>query len=236
MNIDIFIRTYSHDFYLLEYCIKSIKKYVTGYNDIIICVREKEYDLFLKHITVTDEKIFKTHDFSDKIDYCGQQICKLYADIYSNSDYILYIDSDTVFYNFMNVNNYFKNGNMIILKDYWKDVGDANCWKKCLIEFDLLTEYELMRSVPYIYPTALLSKIREHITSKTKLDFLNGCLQIYKKCGFSEFNIMGSYALKNNISGISFVFSNEILNTFSKQFWSHTPKNELIKQIENLIC
>ena len=58
--------------------------------------------------------------------------------------------------------------------------------------------------------------------------------EIYKKCGFSEFNIMGSYALKNN-KNISFVFSKEKNYNFKKQFWSHTPKNELINQIKNII-
>ena len=234
MSVDIFIRTYQHDFFLLDYSLKSIKKYVSGYNNVIICVREKEYDLLFKEVNITTEKVFKTHDFPDEIDYCGQQICKLLADCFSDAEYILYVDSDTIFYNFINVNIFFENDNAVILKDYWKDVGEAKCWQKCLIKLDLLTEYELMRTVPYIYPRHLLSEIRDHISSKTGLDFLNGCLQIYKKCGFSEFNIMGSYALKNN-KNISFVFSKEKNYNFKKQFWSHTPKNELINQIKNII-
>ena len=234
MSVDIFIRTYQHDFFLLDYCLKSIKKYVSGYNNVIICVREKEYDLLFKEVNITTEKVFKTHDFPDNLDYCGQQICKLSADFFSDAEYILYVDSDLIFYNFMNVNIFFENGKAVILKDYWKDVGEAKCWQKCLIKLELFTDYELMRTIPYIYPRHLLPEIREHISSKTKSDFINGCLQIYKKCGFSEFNIMGSYALKNN-KNISFVFSKEKNYNFSKQFFSHTPKNELIGQINNLI-
>ena len=106
-TVDIFIRTYQHDFYLLDYCLNSIHKYVSGYDNIIICVREKEYDLLLKEVNITTEKVFKTHDFPDNLDYCGQQICKLSADQFSTSDYILYVDSDTIFYNFMNVNIFY---------------------------------------------------------------------------------------------------------------------------------
>jgi hypothetical protein len=156
------------------------------------------------------------------------------ADHFSTSDYILYVDCDCVFFNFINIKDYFiDNSNIIILKDYWNDVGQAKCWKECLIKLDLLTDYEFMRAVPYIYPRILLPKIREYICQKTELDFINGCLKIYETHKFSEFNIMGSYAYKNNIPGISFVFSKDQTKiTFFKQFWSHTPKNELIKQIK----
>jgi hypothetical protein len=43
--IDIFYKSYAKDFEWLYYSLKSIKKYLTGYNKIIIIIPEKEKEL-----------------------------------------------------------------------------------------------------------------------------------------------------------------------------------------------
>ena len=41
MSIDIFIRTYPKDFFILNYCLKSIRKFVSGHRNIIINIRKR---------------------------------------------------------------------------------------------------------------------------------------------------------------------------------------------------
>jgi hypothetical protein len=244
MTIDIFIRTYSKDYFLLKYSLISITKFIKGYRYIHICSREKDYNELLKLIDSdpliknnNKIKTHKTHDFPDNIDYCGQQIIKMYADIFSDAEYICYTDSDTIYYNEINLEHEFiDNFNKInLFVDVWDNVGDANCWKKCLKTLNLLTDYEFMRRLPIVIPSCILKEIRVLIEKKIKKDFINSCLEIYNNEGISEFNIMSSYMYlfyekKCNIKLITEEKKLPIL-----QLWSHSDKNELIYQINKVL-
>lgn len=241
MIADIYIRTYHKDFEILCYCLKSIKKYLTGYRNIIINVRNKEYNLLLKTLNPLKDEInftiVQSHDFPNNLDYCGQQICKLEADLYTDAEYILYIDSDCIFYGDTDVNDYFnkETGNLYLLYNYWKDVGEAIMWLKCLIKLDIQTEYEFMRRLPQLYPSYVLKNIRELIINKTNKNFMNGCLDIYKNYNFSEFNIIGTYLYLND-KNIDFVFYDDKLHKIKcQQFWSYENKNVLISKIKQLL-
>lgn len=244
MVIDIFIRTYSKDFQILKYCLKSIKKFASGYRNIILCVREKEYDQLLQQLNVeiSDCTIIKAVNFSDEIDYCGQQISKLNAHNHTNAEYICFVDSDCIFYNYVNLEEAFfdENKKLILLKDYWNDVGDALCWKPCLSKLELLTEYEFMRRIPQVYPTSIFSPIKKIIESKMGTSWHVGCLQIYNEYKLSEFNIMGSYMYMYDKENTNFLFSNDnkiIIPT--KQFWSYSFHNDTenrFSEIEALLA
>ena len=237
-TIDIFIRTYPKDFFLLNYCLHSIRKFVTGYRNIIINVRSKNYNELVKWIDLTGCTVIQSHDFDDKIDYCGQQICKLIAYIWSDAEYFYYIDSDCIFYNNLNIQEkYFNNeGKVILFKEYWNNVQDAKKWQKCLQRLNILTEFETMRRLPQVYPADVLPKIREHIEKTIGLDIINSCLTVYKECGFSEFNIIGSYIYLYDQSKSNLYFYDPSLNEIpSKQFWSHENHSVLKAEIEKLL-
>ena len=238
MIIDIFIRTYPKDYHLLQYCLYSIKKNVKGYRDIIICVREKDYDSLVNTINTSGCKIIQCHNFQDEIDYCGQQISKINADKSSDSDYILYIDSDCIVYDIFDIQKdlFDSNGKMFFLKDKWDDIPkSASCWKPCLEALDILTQYEFMRRIPFIVPTRILKPVRELIELKTQKEFADGCLYIYNKLQFSEFNIMGSYMYLNDNTDINFVYSKDAPKVPLKQLWSHTNKIHMYNEIKQLL-
>lgn len=237
IKIDIFIRSYPKDFEILKYCLISIRKNIKDYNDIFICVRNKDYEALKREINTEGCIVVQDHDYPDDIDYLGQQLSKINADIWSNADYILFMDSDCICYNTTYLkDSFFSNEKLIILKDYWKDVGQATCWKKCLNDLKILTEFEFMRRLPQIYPRNVLPKIRQLITNKTSKDFINGSIQIYKKSMFSEFNIIGSYMYLYDNKNIDFLFSKNFNNKINmKQLWSHTKKDELIREAISLL-
>lgn len=254
MNIiDIFIRTYTKDFDILKYCLYSIEKYVSGYRNIIIIVKENEYTLLKDIIDINKYKVFTTHNYTslyakyNNVDYCGQQIDKLNADLYTDAEYILYIDCDVIFYNEINLYEVcFDNNKLILFKTLWKDVGDATCWQKCLKRLDLLTDYEYMRRLPQLLPTKYLKDIRNYIENKMQNKFIYACLDIYEKDGFSEFNIIGSYIDKYHNNDLNFninlCFPEEYINSkynYNKtcvvQFWSHTEKEQLLHDIRKTL-
>jgi len=240
MNIDIFIRTYPKDYEILKYCLFSIEKNLSGYNKIIICVRDKDLNtfknIFNNKCNSNSYKIVTDHDFPDDIDYLGQQTSKLNADHWTDAEYLCYIDSDCIFDNPVDISKYFfdENNKINMLYEEWKYVGDAIMWKKCLNYLGLLTKYEFMRRLPQIYPVKILTLIRKLISEKTNKDFINGSILIYKNYQFSEFNIMGAYLYKNFKNEINFINSKEIKN-ICVQLWSYINKDQLIKSAISIL-
>ena len=50
MKIDIHICSYARDFRYLFYCLKSIVKFMTGFNKINLLIPNRDADLFIKSI------------------------------------------------------------------------------------------------------------------------------------------------------------------------------------------
>lgn len=223
--VDIFIRTFYKDFEILDKCLYTIKKYVKGYRDIIVCVKQREQQLLTKSINTDGVKIVVDANYPDNVDYCGQQICKMNADFYTDADYVLYLDSDCEFCPGFDIEKTMfddtDTGKILIIKDYWASVGDANVWKGCLNEVKLLTEFEFMRRLPLIYPTSILVNLREYIKDKIGKDFINSCFHIYSKCKLSEFNIMYSFLYLHHPDKMTTKFSKDAASLPFVQHWSH---------------
>jgi FkbM family methyltransferase len=252
-NLDIFIRTCKKDFILLKYSLKSIIQNVIGYNKIIICVKENDYNLlclFLRNNNFNDTCLKIVTDinydilFQDKgysmPDYCGQQISKMKADLWSDADFIMYVDSDIIFFNTTNVNDFFdENKKLKYPIRLWENASIAIIWKKCLLYLDISDNYEFMCSLPLIFPVNIIKKSRELIENKSNLSFVDECFYIYKNFGLSEFNIMGSILYKNNDGNTSFIDSSETWNyifTHYRQFLSNeTCENTIEQKIIELI-
>ena len=73
MKCDIFIRTFDGDCKWLNYCVKSIKKYATGFNNIIITYPENH--------TSCDVDFVKNYPIKELLNdgYVDQQFTKLTA-------------------------------------------------------------------------------------------------------------------------------------------------------------
>lgn len=250
MNIDIFIRTYKKDFPILKYSIISILKFVKSYNNIIITVRDKEFSELISYFeketffieNKNKIKIYSVPNFQDNIDYLGQQITKLHADIYSSADYIFYIDSDCIFYDFFDIKTMFTNNKINLIVENWEKLPEiVLIWKYFLNKINLKTPYEYMRRLPLIYPSIILKNVREFISNKYKTNFVNSCLYIYNQIKnelpdkyplyFSEFNLLGAYSFLYNPEYYNFVKSNDVEEIPSKQLQHCNYNNDTNKQI-----
>jgi hypothetical protein len=182
-KIDIFIRTYHKDLDFLQYCLRSIQKFVTGYNEIIICIPEADAHL-LDSWNLTQELIIKW-DVVCENGYIDQQISKLKAHEMSDADYILYVDSDVCFTTPTDLSEFFIDGKPYLMKTRYELVGDAICWKETTEDIIGMTlEYEYMRRIPILFSrhTLRMVSLKIDIDGLAKLDRL------------SEFNLLGAYA------------------------------------------
>jgi uncharacterized phage-like protein YoqJ len=254
MIIDIFIRSYQKEFPLLQHCLYSILKFVSGFRKIIVCVREKEYERLIQLLqdkqfyleNLEKIQIVKALNYPDNLDYCGQQISKLNADIFTDAEYILYVDSDCVFYDSFDIQNimFDENKKIILLIEKWEKLPDNfHVWKRFLEKVGLPTPFEFMRRFPFLYPSSILPKVRDYIVKRYNKNFQNSCLTIYdnRTDNFSEFNLLGAYAYINDSQNYHFImqndYSNEIpLKQLQNYFYDHSVslQEEEMKKILHL--
>lgn len=215
--INIFIRTYEKDLGWLQYSLKSIVKYVTGYNKIVVCIPENQLPL-LKDFNL--ENVVTCPVYKD--DYLGQQISKLNADLYCGSEYVLFTDSDCIFTKPLDLKYLFFNGKPIMYKTRYEKVGDAICWKgvteKAINKKGI--EWEYMRRMPILYLSKTISDLRDYmdlIHGRTQEEYIVS--MPFRQ--FSEFNALGAFAESFYKEDYHFHDTEYgIEEAYLKQFWS----------------
>ena len=226
--VSIFIRTYRNDLNWLDYCLKSIHKNLTGWDEIVVCIPTGQEHL-LSHLTAEKVVVCKTY----RDDYIGQQISKLEAYKHVKGEYVLFVDSDVVFFEGANVLDYFENNKPVILKDIWANVGDAICWKPIVEKlFREPVEYEFMRRPGQLFHKSTLEKFATNFP-----DIENYGINQPNR-DFSEFNYLGFFAWKHEPENYKFVNLEvePIPVTHCKQYWSYSNLTESERlEIENSI-
>lgn len=191
--VDIFIRTYDADLKWLVYSLQSIHKFCKGFRDIIIVIPESQKHL-LDGFNLTHEKVFGCPDYKD--DYLGQQITKICADQYSDADYIIYGDSDTLITQLLRPEYLFREDKPVILKTSYEKLGNAVPWKAITeraLGFDV--QFEFMRRHPFLYRSSTLKAFKEYIKELHGKE-ISEYVMAQPNRGFSEFNAIGAFADK----------------------------------------
>jgi hypothetical protein len=205
MGIDIFIKSYKDDFKWLKYCLQSVSKYVTGYNEIIIIIPEGERHLIDFPLP---ERTFIHTLKEEGHGYMFQQYVKMIAHHYSSAEYIMYVDSDCIFHSPVNVQDLIVDGKPQILMTSYSEL-DKCPWQKPTSEFfSQVPEFEFMRRHCLIYHKQTLVNLEGY-----KKDLKNYVLSILSRT-FSEFNVIGFYA---------YLFERDKYNFVNTNGWAYTP-------------
>jgi len=213
--ISIFIRTYRADIKWLEYCLKSIHKNLTGWDEIVICIPTGQEHL-LNHLTA--ERVVLSSIYND--DYIGQQISKLEAYKHCKGEYILFVDSDLAFYEGADVNDYFIDNKPVLLYDKYENVGEAICWKAITEKlFDENIHFEFMRRAPQLFNKSTLERFADKFP-----DIENYAVsQPHRQ--FSEFNALGFFAWKYEQETYKFIEAHYTTGSDNNEMDS-LPKNK----------
>jgi hypothetical protein len=95
-TIDVVIRSYYRDLQWLSLALASIERFAVGHRRIVVIVPEATlHRVDLSALDRTNVQLHSCRNYVD--DYLGQQITKLHADLYTDADVILHLDSDNVF-------------------------------------------------------------------------------------------------------------------------------------------
>ena len=228
--IDIFYKSYAKDFEWLYYSLKSIKKYLTGYNKIIIVIPEKDKELL--NYELVNELNCEVHFVNEYGDgYIYQQFIKMTAHKYCNSKFILYSDSDLIFNTNIDLHNFITNEKPEILYTDYSKVGDAICWKEVTEKFiGRELDYEFMRRLPLIYHRSTIVEINKNY------DIEDTIMNKFSD-RFSEFNSIGAWVFYNDSDKYKLTNTDNwsYVQPMGKQYWSHGGLTEEIKKEIELI-
>ena len=195
MTTSIFIRTYRGDREWLNYCLRSLEKFASGFHEVVISIPtgdEPHFDLF-------DFRGANVVWYNDaKCDpYVAQQENKLCADQYCTGQLICFVDSDCFATEPVTPASFCnERGKPIQLLRHWADTGDAKCWLP--ITAAALGEtptFEHMAAMPLIYDRRTFPLLRDHIAATHK-ESLREYISKVKDREFSEFNLLGAFALR----------------------------------------
>lgn len=221
-TIDVFIKSYKKDFWLLQLSLQTISKNVSGYNNIILLIPEDEKHDFDTRWLPERTLIHYVHEYGQEgSGWFFQQWLKMSAHRYSHADYIMYSDSDCLFDHPINLQDFVADGKPEILYTSWDKVGQASVWRKPTEAFmKEPVEFERMRRNCLIYHRSTLVWIEEYAPDLEKM--------IMGSEHFSEFNCISSFAWKYQKDKYTWINTDDWTYVPAKalQVWSHASKEE----------
>lgn len=230
--IDIYIKSYHKDFKFLRYCLKSIAKFATGYNKIILAIPNNEINMLWntigEELKTLNISVVPLAEYGDG--YLYQQWCKMSANQISDAEFIMYVDSDCIFHFPIDLQTLIKDGKSELLYTHYSKVGDAICWQQCTESIlNKKVEYEFMRRNGLIFKKSTLDNIAKEYPDLER--------QIMLSARFSEFNMLGAYAFFNELDQYNFINTDDWKYTepVVRQYWSWGGIEKVEAEINQLL-
>ena len=195
MAVDIVIRSYWKDFEWLVYCLKSIRRYCTGFRQVILVIPQKSEPWLSRYgIRNDDKQIVLCPDYAD--DYLGQQVTKTYADTLTDADFICHVDSDCIFRRPTSAAELAPSGKPKVYFCLLSELPPHWPWTQPTEEFlGRRPSYDFMQSPPFVFPRWLYGHVRTWCR-ETKGVELAEWIRSRPERGFSEFNALSAFALE----------------------------------------
>lgn len=239
MNTHILIFSCIHDLPYLEYCLRSIDKFATGFSGVTVMIAKSEAEGF---VGLTPKWKFpltiKTYDAPEdrRFGHIAHQGEKCRADLYvpHGTDLVLFTDSDCIFTAPVTPETYMVDGLPVLLIERydsitgcpWKAPTDEIMGRSC--------DFEAMRRHPAVHWVEMFKDLRAHVERVQNMDFMPFVMTRKPDFpwGISEFNLMGSFVLhgewigKYHLVDLTGGKPHPESSKYLMQFWSHSPINK----------
>ena len=205
MNTTLFVRSYPKDFEWLNYSIQSMEKYISGIYETVLVI-PRGSDISQQMVNFFDRIIFSQQE-DDIPGYIAQQLDKLDAHKYIDTDYILYSDSDCIYTGPFEPSLLFTKETIeynnpsrteiinvlpILNMTPYSELGNTVPWQRVVEQaLGFVPVYEFMRCFPIIHRTETVAAL-----AKDHPNLKEYGRHIHNKA-FSEFNFIGAYAYRN---------------------------------------
>lgn len=191
----ILIKSWRGDREWLSYCLRSIEKMCSRFKETVVVLAEIDrphFDQFDFH----GARVVWIDEPDNGRGYIQQQLVKLHADEYVDSDFIFYIDSDCFITAPLKPEDFLPNGKPICLIRHWADAGSAAAWKPIIQKFLTFEPcFEGMAALPFIIDRRVLPLLREYAKATHGISIDEYALA-QPGNDFSEFNIMSAFSQK----------------------------------------
>jgi hypothetical protein len=252
MATDIFCVTYADDARWLEYMLRSIDKFARGFRrTVVVYPRTDQVQLdpvCSAHPNVTQVLFDQGAD-----GHMDQNALKTSADLHSDAEFFLHMDSDCVFTQPASPHDYATGGKPDIWYEYYQNLGPDKVpggvpWQGVTeMALHIPVTVETMRRFPFLYPRWLYQKTRERIEKIHRVPFLQyvrtaPCIKGAFH-GYAEFNALGCMAFYEFPREFTLRHMADAGAKPAKvaQFWSHWLRrdpakfeNEIVPELEQI--
>ena len=227
MSITLFVRSYGPDYKWLTYAIASMQKYLTGYATSMLVVPEGEVPP--QEAFAFFDSIIYSRQYNSIDGYIGQQLDKLDAYKYVETEHILYTDSDCIYTDYFNLEDMFSVKQPILyMTPYYLLPPQGGHWQGVVEKaLGFVPTHEFMRTFPIMHRTETVRELSE------AYPHLYNHAQGITNRAFSEFNCIGAFAYQRNHP---YYFTEDIKPWPCTQYWSWGGISPSIKtEIESII-
>lgn len=192
MTTSIFCKGCRKDRFFMDYLLRSLEKFASGFLETIVVLPEGDMPHF-EGVDFHGAKVCWVDEL-DGQNYLRQQIFKLHSDEYCSGDFIFVVDSDCFFFDSITPEIFAPTGKPISLLRHWEDAGKASQWRPITEKFlTFQMMFEGMAALPFIIDRRVLPLLRDYAQAT------HGCSideYILRQPGneFSEFNALSAFS------------------------------------------
>lgn len=252
---DILIKSYPPDYELLGYCLRSIEKFASGFRQVILIIpkqAEGEIQACPDRIPLKWVEVEETGE-----GYLFQQAVKINAHEYTDADYILHIDSDTMLTKPVTPQTFFREVFKRGLGDVTQGIigkpitekrpvwlmtpyeQTETPWQPFTEKFiGEPVQFEFMRRFPMLIPRSLHVSADVFCRVRHKMSLAQYILSQPHRA-FSEFNALGALAYSRARNEFSWLDTTkeELPELVAIQRWSHEPLTDAIRdEMEKILA
>jgi hypothetical protein len=227
MKTQILIVTYAPDAPFLEYCLRSIQKYASGFEKTIVLAPVVDAKAIGPLCELYGAEMRNDYRSAAPLGFLDHMAQKCFADRWcEGADFVLHTDSDCVFFAPVTPDDYFVDGKPVLVIEDYARLGPGNWKGPTETSMRLECKYETMRRHPAVHYRDLYPHLRRHIESAQTMGFRDYILTLKPDFpwGWSEFMALGQIAMLpewRDAYHFIEVGKDEVPAPKLHQFWSH---------------
>nr|WP_248832548.1 hypothetical protein [Frankia sp. Mgl5] len=195
VRVAVLIRTYYRDLAWLSYSLAAVEKWCRGFTEVVV-VSPRTGAPAVRRALPGSVRLEICPDYRD--DYLGQQVTKLHADRFTDAELICHVDSDVIFTRSTTPVDLLVAGRPWLVRLPVDKLGRHRPWVASTEDFlGFRVSHDFMQQPPFTYPRWIYPEIRRLSVARhgRSLDeYVTG----QPPRGFSEFNVLGAYALAHH--------------------------------------
>lgn len=198
----ILITSCKRDAEIVQFCLRSIKKYASGFGGVILLVPVQDVKAFRN---MPDGVTLTTFDEAPGKGFLHHMVQVCSADIIlPQAEHIIHFDSDVMLWRDTTPADFVRDGRCIITREHYDRVAERNenrlLWRKCVERAAGFTPtYDTMVCHANVYPRELYARVRDIVERHVGIPFAEYVLSCENGWpqGFCEYVLLGNVGLRD---------------------------------------